>query len=79
MFIEHKMTFESPRLYDEFYDTYEYYKQNLKRYTKLIRNREFDKIWRPGQFSTEPQNNLELILAFQNEHFGDITNATLNR
>ena len=41
-----------------------YYKDNLKRYTRLIGKGEFDKILRPGKFDTEPPNNLELILKY---------------
>ena len=53
-----------------------YYKDNLKRYTRLIAKGEFDKILRPGKFDTEPPNNLELILKYTEENFGGLLNST---
>ena len=76
---EHKMLLKPSKLYDPFWHTYNYYKNNLKRFTKLVRTGEFEKIFHPGRFSTEPQNNIEQILEFQDKHFGNMINATLSR
>ena len=76
---EHKMLLEPSTLYHPFYDTFNYYKNNLKRFTKLVRTGELEKIFHPSRFSTEPQNNIEQILEFQDKYFGNMINATLSR
>ena len=60
-------------------ETYEFYVKNLRRFTKLIQRGEVQKLLRPGQFSTEPPNNLDLILQYKDKHFGGWINSTKNK
>ena len=66
-------------LFDPFRHTVSYYKQNLLRFTKMVYKGEFEKLFRPGKFLTEPPNNLEKILRFGDANFGGIINATKSR
>ena len=66
------------RIYGQFWEVFKYYKRNLRRFTAMVREGEFEKLFRPGKFSTEPPNNLELILRLTDKHFGGIVNSTKN-
>ena len=66
-------------LFDPFRDTVMYYKRNIRRFTKMVVEGEFEKLFRPGKFLTEPPNNLEKILRFNDANFGGIVNVTKNR
>ena len=67
------------KLYGPFYKHFKYYKANLWRFTNMVRRGEFDKLLRPGKFSTEPLNNLGQILRFTDAHFGGLVNSTKTR
>ena len=56
-----------------------YYKRNLIRFTGMVKRGEIEELLRPGKFSTEPPNNLELILRYKNAHFEGMINSTKNR
>ena len=58
---------------------FNYYKQNLRRFTNLVNRGDFDQILRPGKFSKEPINNMETILKFANVHFGGLLNDTAQK
>ena len=66
------------RIYGQFWEVFKYYKRNLRRFSAMVRKGEFEKLFRPGKFSTEPPNNLELILRLTDKHFGGIVNSTKN-
>ena len=53
-------------------------KRNFKRFTRLVKERDFNRLLRPSKFSTDPPNNLELILRFKDAHFGGLINITKN-
>ena len=63
----------------QFLDTINFYKNNLRRFTNLIRRGDFAKILEPAKFSTGPPNNLDLIMKLAETHFAEIINATRNR
>ena len=42
----------------------------------MIQNGQLDMLLQPGKFSTEPPNNLELLLRFTDDHFGGFVNST---
>ena len=72
--------------YFDYYDNYNnlpesifsYYRRNLLRFTRLVLRGDVDRLLRPGKFSTEPPNNLELILRYKNSHFEGLINSTKN-
>ena len=55
-----------------------YYKRNLQRFTRLVQRGDVNRLLRPGKFSTDPPNNLELILRYKNSHFEGMINSTKN-
>ena len=59
-------------------EMFQHYRYNFRRFTRYIKDGEFDKLLRPGKFSTEPPNNLELILNYKNDRFEGIINTTGN-
>ena len=63
----------------QFLDTINFYKKNLRRFTNLIRRGDFAKILEPAKFSTEPPNNLDLIMKLADTHFAGVLNNTRNR
>ena len=77
----------SKHWYSDNYDNYNnmadyifsYYKRNLRRFTKLVQKGDINRLLRPGKFSTEPPNNLELILRYKNSHFEGMINSTKNK
>ena len=60
-------------------EIFQYYQRNLIRFSEMVQRGEVDKIFRRGRFSTEPPNNLELILRYKDAHFGGLINATKNK
>ena len=60
-------------------EIFNYYKRNLRRFTKLLVRGDLDKLFRPGKFATEPPNNLELILRYKDVHFEGMINSTKNK
>ena len=66
------------QIYGQFWEMFKYYKRNLRRFTTLVMKGEFNKLLRPGRFSTERPNNLELILKLTDAHLGGIVNSTKN-
>ena len=66
-------------LFDPFRDVFNYYKRNLYRFTRIIRRQEFAKLIRPGQFDTEPPNNLDKIMNYAEANFGGIVNSTKDK
>ena len=57
----------------------DYYKDNLRRLTKMMLRGDTEKILRPGKFDTEPPNNLELILRYADENLGGLVNTTKSK
>ena len=60
-------------------EIFNYYARNLRRITLMMQTGQLDKILQPGKFSTEPSNNLELLLRYTDAHFGGLVNSTKNK
>ena len=63
-------------LFEPLHDLVAYYRENLKRFTNMVRKGDFERLLRPGKFLSEPSTNLETLLRFNDVHFGGIVNAT---
>ena len=57
-------------------EVFNYYKRNLGRFTKLIKNHQLDAIFRPGKYSPEASNNIEKILQYADAKLQPTINAT---
>ena len=57
-------------------EIFNYYRRNLRRFSSMILSGQLDKLLQPGKFSTEPPNNLELLLRYTDAHFGGFVNST---
>ena len=60
-------------------EIFNYYTRNLRRITSMMQSGQLDKLLQPGKFSTEPPNNLELLLQYTDAHFGGLINSTKNK
>ena len=56
-----------------------YYKHNLRRFTKLVRNHALEDIFHPGRYSPEASNNLEKILQYADATFQPTLNSTYDK
>ena len=57
-------------------ELFNYYKNNLGRFTNLITHHQLDAIFRPGKYSPEAANNIEMILQYVDANFKPTLNAT---
>jgi hypothetical protein len=46
---------------------------------KMAQRGELNKLLRAGKFSTEPPNNLELLLRYTDDKFGGVVNSTKDK
>ena len=60
-------------------EIFDFYRRNLRRFTKMVQRGDFGKLLGFGKFSTEPPNNLELILRYKDAKFEGIINSTKNK
>ena len=57
-------------------ELFNYYKNNLGRFTNLITQHQLDAIFRPGKYSPEASNNIEMILQYVDANLKPTLNAT---
>ena len=60
-------------------EIYEFYNRNLLRFAKMAQKGELQKLLRSGKFSTEPPNNLELLLRYADKKLGGVVNSTKDK